>query len=128
MKYKYIADTTVWIEYFRQKDKVVDFIDKALDSGCLAIMGPIITELLQGIKSAGESALMLSCIDAIPNIETPMQIWVNAGILSNELRQHGVTLPLADVLIAAAAIENGLTIITYDKQFSYFKGVSTMQL
>ena len=107
MKYEYIADTTVWIEYFRQKDKVTGFIDNALDSGRLAIIGPIITELLQGIKSADESALILSCIDAVPIIETSMQVWINAGVLSNELRRRGVTL---------------------DKHFSYIKGVSTMQL
>lgn len=128
MKYEYIADTTVWIEYFRQKDKVTGFIDNALDSGRLAIIGPIITELLQGIKSADESALILSCIDAVPIIETSMQVWINAGVLSNKLRRQGVTLPLADVLIAAAAIENDLIILTYDKHFSYIKGVSTIQL
>ncbi len=125
---KYIADTTVWIEYFKQKEKVVDFIDKALDTGSLAITGPIITELLQGIKSADESAMILSCIDAVPNIETSAHVWINAGLLSNELRKQGVTLPLADVLIAAIAKENDLIILTYDKHFCLIKGVSTLQI
>jgi predicted nucleic acid-binding protein len=125
---KYIADTTVWIEYFKQKEKVVDFIDKALDTESLAITGPIITELLQGIKSANESAMILSCIDAVPIIETSTHVWINAGLLSNELRKQGVTLPLADVLIAAIAKENDLIILTYDKHFSLIKGVSTLKI
>lgn len=88
MKYKYIADTSIWIEYFRQKT-VVDFIDNALDSGNLAIIGPIITELLQRIKSADETASVLSCIDAVPIIETSTSLWIAAGVLANELTGRG---------------------------------------
>ncbi len=43
---------------------------------------------------------------------------VRAGRLSASLRKKGVTLPYSDILIAAIALENDLSILTVDKHFS----------
>jgi tRNA(fMet)-specific endonuclease VapC len=61
---KYMIDTSVWIEYFKQNKRVTDFIYGCLDSDSIYMTGPVLTQILQGIKSKKEKDDILECIDA----------------------------------------------------------------
>lgn len=50
-------------------------------------------------------------------------LWIKAGEISSTLRKSGKTLPLSDILIAAIAIKNNLSIFTIDKHFEEIKEV-----
>jgi tRNA(fMet)-specific endonuclease VapC len=127
MTQKYMIDTSVWIEYFKQNKRVTDFIDSCLDSDSIYITGPVLTEILQGIKSKKEKDDILECIDAIPFIEITKGSWIDAGRISNELRCKGLTIPLADVLIASAALRNDCMVISYDKHFGCVKNLAVSE-
>ncbi len=118
MDEKYLVDTSVWVEYFKSKDNIVEFIDRGLDNKNVFVTGVILTEILQGIKNDKEKQLVKFCMDAIPYYEVNKEDWIKTGELSNALRREGITLPLADVLIASIAIKNQCKILTYDKHFS----------
>ena len=46
-----IVDTSIWIEYFKNNQKYVPFIEDSLNLENILISGPIISELLHVFKS-----------------------------------------------------------------------------
>lgn len=117
MSRKIIADTSIWIEYFKNNPGIVAFMEENLLKNKICITGIIIAELIQGVKSDKESISIGSCITAVPYLEVNYKDWIYAGKISNELRKKGITLPLTDIAIAAAAINNSFSIATLDTHF-----------
>ncbi|MGI6327385.1 MAG: PIN domain-containing protein [Dethiobacteria bacterium] len=48
---KIIVDTSIWIEYFKDKAEITAIIDKGLLAGSVYMAGPVVSELLQGVKT-----------------------------------------------------------------------------
>ena len=46
MKTKIIVDTSIWVEYFKNKSNIVEFIEENLLDDCIYMAGPIVSELL----------------------------------------------------------------------------------
>jgi len=113
-----LADTTVWIEFFRGKSKVADLIEMLLTENAVCTCGVVMFELLQGIKSEGEKNKILSILATLPYFEMTQQLWRSAAEVSLSLKKHGVSLPLSDIFIATIAVENDLSIYTLDNHFT----------
>ncbi len=122
-----IVDTSVWIEYFKNNPRYVEIIESGLIKGNVYITGPIIAELLLGIKSDKEHSLLSSHIEAVPFLECGSAEWKKAGEISFIIRKSGLTIPLTDVIIAATAINNNASVLTLDAHFSLIPGVVLYQ-
>jgi predicted nucleic acid-binding protein len=118
----------VWIEYFKNNSDVVSFVEKHLLEDSVYLVGIIVSELIQGIKNDKEREIIRSSIDAINFIDMKFGDWIRTGDLSNTLRKSGITIPLTDIAIAAAAIGNDLVLVTRDRHFSQIPGLSIMNL
>lgn len=127
MSQKIIVDTSVWIEYFKGNTEYIELIEAGLNDGSICITGPIVSELLQGVKFEKEYGMLSSCIDAIPFIGFEYTDWMKAGKLSFKLRKKGITIPLTDVLIAVIAERYNAKILTLDKHFKNIQGVKLVQ-
>lgn len=121
---KTIVDTSVWIEYFKEATDIVPIVDEGLLAGTVFMVGPVLTELLQGVKTNKELEKLEGCIDAVPFFECRYTDWHLAGVLSFKLRKEGVTIPLTDLIIAALSINNGASVHTFDHHFKLIPGVS----
>jgi tRNA(fMet)-specific endonuclease VapC len=128
MSPKIIADTSIWIEYFRGNPQIADFLDEHLVNNKIYINGIIIAELIQGIKRKKESEAVRASIDAVPYIEMTYNDWVFAGDLSNELRKKGLTIPLTDIATGAVAINNNMSVVTLDRHFDHIPGLKLWPL
>lgn len=113
---KIIVDTSVWIEYFKNQP-VAGSIDKGLLSGNIYMVGPVVSEILQGAKTENDYQALNANIASVPFIETVFADWQLAGQLSYSLRRKGVTLPITDCLIAAISINKEAYIYTLDQHF-----------
>ena len=120
---KIIVDTSIWIEYFNKKTNIVNFIEERIMEDCLFMTGPIVSELLQGVKTEQEYEKLKNSIDAIPYLETTLEDWKEAGNISNKLRRKGITIPLTDIIISAVAISNNAKVYSLDKDFKEIPGV-----
>ena len=120
---KIIVDTSIWIEYFNRKTNIVNFIEERIMEDCLFMTGPIVSELLQGVKTEQEYEKLKNSIDAIPYLETTLEDWKEAGNISNKLRKKGITIPLTDIIISAVAISNNAKVYSLDKHFKEIPGV-----
>lgn len=121
---KIIVDTSIWIEYFKNKSDVVEFIERRIMDNIIFMVGPIVSELLQGVKTNREYEKLISCIDAIPYIEGTFEDWKKAGNISFNLRRKGITIPLTDIIISAIAINNQARVHTLDKHFNDIPEIS----
>lgn len=128
MKRKLLIDTSVWIEYFKNNPDVTVFIEKHLLEDSVCLVGIVVSELIQGIKNEEVREIIRSCLDAITFIDMKFEDWIKTGELSNTLRKSGITMPLTDIAIAAAAIGNSLLLVTRDSHFSQIPGLHIMNL
>ena len=88
MSTRIIADTSIWIEFFRNDNsRVSDYMKHLLRSGRIALTGMVLAEILQGIKSQREAGLVKSKLASLPFIETNRSIWQHAGEISANLRK-----------------------------------------
>jgi len=118
LKNRILADTTVWIEFFRGKSKDADRLEMLLRENAVWTCGVVLFEILQGIKSVDEKKNVLSVLADLPYIEMSKKVWKNAANLSISLKLNGITLPLSDIFIATIAIENDLLVYTLDNHFA----------
>ena len=117
MKDKILADTSVWIEFFKKESEIGDKLSSLLAEGSVTICGIVIFELLQGIKSDKEKSIILNAISELPYIEMNKALWEKSATLSSTLRKKGIVIPLSDILITAISLEYDLSIFTLDKHF-----------
>jgi len=128
LKNRTLADTTVWIEFFRGKTKVADRLEMLLTENAVCTCGVVMFELLHGIKSEGEKNKILNILATLPYFEMTPKLWQSGAGLSLSLKKNGVSLPLSDIFIAAIAIENDLSIYTLDNHFEQIPGVKIYRI
>ena len=122
-----LVDTSVWIEYFRNNPDITGIIDTELSNNNICTTGPIITELLQGVKTEKELKLLSDHVDALSYLECGINDWKKAGQISFMLRKSGHTVPVSDVIIAVVAINNGAYVYTLDNHFKQIPEVRLLE-
>ena len=119
-----LPDTCAWIDYFRPGENVLGpLVKRAIASDPVYACGPVLYELLQGVRSEKEQVSLTSALGALPYLEMTEALWIKAGQLSTTLRKTGKTVPLSDILIATLAIEHSLSVMTVDEHFRLISGV-----
>ena len=116
---KILADTCIWIEYFRGKSPFSEELRRLIQKGVLVITGPVVFELLQGAKNKKDMELIKEVTRGLPLLDVTHEIWLSAGDLYFDLRRKGITIPPSDVLLAAIAIDNNLALFTIDNHFDH---------
>lgn len=119
-----IADTCIWIEYFKGSSKIKDELESIITEYSLFLTGIVIYELFQGIKDPKEKVMIQSDFEAFPYLEMKRPTWERAANLSLSLRKRGIILPSSDLILASLAIENGCMIFTKDTHFDKIPDIS----
>ena len=55
---KIIVDTSVWIEYLKNRPPVAEKLDQHLLAGNIFTVGPVVAELLQGARTEKDYRLL----------------------------------------------------------------------
>jgi hypothetical protein len=118
MKKKIIADTSIWIEYFKNDPEIARIIDEGLDANEIYMIGPVVAELMQGARTKREQETIAKLIDVVPYLDCEMADWADAGCTYSFLRKSGITIPLIDLIIYSVARNNDAFIFTRDKHFN----------
>jgi predicted nucleic acid-binding protein len=108
----YLLDTTVIIDYLRGEKRKVEFVKKLASEGsflgcCLVNIIEVYAGMREKEREATEEIL-----DSLEYYEVTKEIAKKAGQYKRVYREKGVTLSLPDVVVAAVAISNGLTLVT----------------
>jgi tRNA(fMet)-specific endonuclease VapC len=119
-----LPDTCAWIDYFRPGTTPLgQALEKALKEETVFVCGPVIYELVQGVRSEKEQALLTGMLNALPFLEMNEALWIRAGRLSANLRKEGKTIPFSDILIAVLAMDNNLAVMTVNEHFRDIPGL-----
>jgi hypothetical protein len=119
-----LIDTSVWIDFFRKPESEAgEKIIKHLKRGSLSTCGVIVFEVLQGAADSSEFSFLEENLKGLHFLDANSEAFFEAGKISYDLRKHGITLPLSDILIATLAMSNHQTIWTKDQHFKKIKGL-----
>jgi predicted nucleic acid-binding protein len=112
-----LIDTSVWIEFFRQREPYHRMVTKLIDENQVVCCGIILAELMQGAKSDKELAVLDDFLKVFNFIPETTELWAAAGKLSGKLRRKGTTVGLSDCFIATAAASVKVQVATLDSHF-----------
>lgn len=119
-----IADSSVWIEYFRSGvSPVQSILQSLLEQDEVLMTGVVLSEVLRGVRSDREYRLLAELMGELPYAEATKETWMNCGNIARQLRTEGVTVHMEDALIATLAIEGGHEVYTRDSDFDRIPGV-----
>ena len=120
---EYLIDTNVFSKVFKGDSAVTDFVEN-LEA---VIDATIYIECLQGSKSNQEKRIVKKVIDNFPLLPiTPKTSERAIELIDDYSNSHG--LLLADALIAATALENDLTVVTYNVgDFKFIDGLKYLE-
>jgi len=113
-----LVDTSAFIEFSRRAESDVAWaVDRALEEGAAAVCAVVAAELLTGCRSESEYHAMELLLGGLEWLPLTDECWVRAAALGFNLRRAGVTVPLADRLVAVTARLNGVELLQCDRHF-----------
>lgn len=124
-----LVDTSIWIRADRKGHKAVkDRLTGLLVAGSAWICWPIRAELLIGVKNPEHWAALDERLASLEHAAMTDEIWHRAARLGHDLARKGQTVPLSDLLIAAAAMDHDLPLWTADSDFKRIAAVAPLNL
>ena len=124
-----LVDTSIWIRADRKGHEAIkDRLTGLVVAGSAWICWPIHTELLIGVKTPEHWAALDERLGSLEHAPVTDETWHQAAQLGHDLARKGQTVPLADLLIAVAAIELGLPLWTADSDFKRIATVVPLHL
>ena len=113
-----LVDTSVWVDLLARKPRHPIGEDYLLR---FATCGPIVQEVLQGLRPGLQSDAFSRAFLAIPSLSDPIPLglFVSAAEIFRQGRRRGITVRSSvDCLIAAIAIDNKVAVWHRDRDFS----------
>ena len=112
------VDTCIWASFFSkpnsQEQRVVSGLLR-LDR--VALVGPLVAEVLMGIRNRDRADWIGSRLKLRHYIEADWDHWKSAAELGRNLAALGHRLPLSDLLVAAVALDLGASVYSTDPHF-----------
>ena len=119
-----IADADAWIDYFeRPSSRSGELLEALIRNRRAALVGVVLAELVRGARTGGRRRALHELLSGVPYLEMDRAAWDRAGRIAEGLDRRGTPIPLADVYIAALAIETGHEVLTRDRHFERVPGL-----
>jgi predicted nucleic acid-binding protein len=129
---KVLVDTTVWIDYFRNKqsEKVDRLLELMEQDEAIYLSPTIVQEVLQGVRDDQlYSKIRDLLFGYIILVMDPLKSAIEAAQLYRTLRKKGITIRKStDCLIAYYAITNDTVLLQNDRDFELIAKGSDLRL
>lgn len=113
-----LLDACVWIDFLNGA-KVPELETEIVEGG-VAVCGTVVAEVLSGLRDDARRALLAERLRSLPYLAETRATFEAAASACAGLRKQGLTLPLADCILASLAREHDVTFVTYDDHFQAF--------
>jgi predicted nucleic acid-binding protein len=120
------ADTSTWIAFFQgAAGRDVELLDRALGDRQVLMPPPVLTELFGDPKLPSAVRATLS---ELPLLQIADGFWGRAGELRATVLRGRRKARLGDALIAQACVDNGVPLVTRDRDFRAFAVAAGLDL
>ena len=120
-----LVDTCIWVPFFnRPQSPEKRVISDLLDEDRVALVGPILAEILQGFRRDEQADWVASELRGVRYIDIVWDDWRAAARLGRRLVARGHTLPLTDLAIAAVAMNHNAAVYSSDPHFDLMPSLS----
>ena len=120
------ADTSTWVAFLEgDAGEDAQLLGKALGDQQVLMVPAVLTELLSESKL---SASIVETLSAIPFIEPEPGYWHRAGALRAKVLAAKRRARLGDALIAQSCLDEGIALLTRDKDFRAFADAAGVEL
>ena len=120
------VDTSTWIAFFQgDPGDDVELLDRALRDRQVLMIPVVLTEILSDPSLPPEAAEMIS---DLPLIDVMPGYWQRAGGLRAKVLAKGRKARLGDALIAQSSIDQGIPLLTRDRDFRAFSETAGLDL
>ncbi|MFC1953259.1 PIN domain-containing protein [Chloroflexota bacterium] len=106
-----ILDTDIAIDFLRRREYAQKLLKSWAGEGLMAMSTLTHLEIYQGMKT-GEEGLTNAFLDGLISVAVDIPIARRAGIMLRGLRSKGMTIGIADAIIAATALQFGAPLLT----------------
>ena len=106
-----LVDTDVAIDFLRRHDYAQKRLEHYAGEGLLAISTLTHLEIYQGMRP-GEEEMTDAFLDGLMSVVVDVPVARRAGRMLSELRSKGLTIGIADAIIAATALQLGALLLT----------------
>lgn len=121
-----ILDTDIAIDFLRRRDYAQKLLENWAGEGLLAISTLTHLEIYQGIK-AGEEGATNAFLDGLISVVVDVPIARRAGTMLGEFRSKGMTIGIADAIIAATALQFGTPLLTNNVEHYPFPNLKVIR-
>ena len=121
-----LIDTSAWIEAIRRdgRQEVASRVQEALRAGEALFCELVLVELWNGARSQQDQRLLRQLEAELETRSIDAGVWARAKELARHCRASGLTLPAADLVIAACAEAHGLELLHCDGHVDQLREVS----
>jgi predicted nucleic acid-binding protein len=110
-----VVDTSVWIEYFRQRGNIPAVVEERLITRELCAPSFVFGELLQGARDKRERDILLRVWESLPRLRED-GVWIQAGEFAGRTRTFAKGVGLIDVAVLHIARLHQATLWTLDEK------------
>ena len=121
-----LVDTDIAIDFLRRREYAQKLLENWAGEGLLAISTLTHLEIYQGMK-AGEEMATNAFLDGLVSVVVDIPIARRAGTILGELRAKGVTVGIADAIIAATALQLNAPLLTNNVEHYPFPEVKVIR-
>jgi predicted nucleic acid-binding protein len=120
-----VVDTSVWSLFFRRekRDDQNPYVRRLRQhlqhEDNIHIPGPVLQELLDGVRGASQFDILSGNLAPFPLIEGIRSDFIDAARLKNKCRSRGVQAGTVDFFIASVCINRNYPLLTADRDFEY---------
>ena len=111
-----LADTSIWIEFFKSNPVFVNTMESLLENKNVITIEPVFAELLYGSRSDNERNIILSYWKVLPKIKFTEGSFIESADFANKKNYHNAGIGLIDSILTKAVTANKCLIWTLDRK------------
>jgi len=113
-----LIDTSVWIEFLKQKESFVQVMKMLLEVQKVITIEPVFSELLFGVRNSQEEKIILSYWHVLPKIKFGTNTMLSAAQFARkeDYQQRGIGV--MDAILIKSALDGNHMIWTLDQRIT----------
>jgi len=119
-----IIDTSIWIPALERRSSPERAeVERLSELDQAAVVGTVLIEVLRGARTQADFERLSGDMRGAVFIEDTEESWLLASQILLSLKLRGESIPVADAVIAAQALEGGHFVFSHDRHFQRIDGL-----